>query len=148
MVPPNPLIHSMALWNNSGVFIPQTKRGKVITITIDAKTLWTANRNPGGGGHYDARGWLGHPAHYSAGYKCPGRNEGCLVVKIDTNEVMMQLTFDSPTVSVSSGKVTLTFDIAADITGSLLMGINDTVAVGDNDGILKILDVTWTERPR
>ena len=149
MVPPNPLIHSMAFWNSPGVDLPMTKRSKILSITIDATTLWTANRHLGGGGHYDARGWLGHPAHYHTGYKCAGLNEGCLVARIAKEGVMLIFAFDSPNVVVSGGKIQLELDVPADVSGSLDLGINDTYGgLGDNDGILNILDISWKERPR
>ncbi|HNR17328.1 MAG TPA: hypothetical protein PKG90_11735 [Chitinophagaceae bacterium] len=148
MVPPNPQVHSMALWNNTGVQIARTKNGKILSIVVDATTLWTANRFPGGGGHYDARGWIGHPAHYHNGYKCPGRNEGCLVVQIAEGGEMLQFTFDSPHVTVNGGKIQIILDVPADISGSVLMGINDAAGgLGDNDGILNILDISYRERP-
>jgi len=149
MVPPNPQIISTHYWNDSGLNLPMTKRGKILSITIDATTSWTANINPGGGGMYDARGWLGHPAHYHVGYKCPGLNEGCLVARIAKEGVMLIFCFDSPNVTIGGGKIHLDIDVPADVSGNLEMGINDVFnGMGDNTGILNILDVTWKERLR
>lgn len=149
MIPPHPDIHSMREWNDTDVVLQQTKRTKTVSITIDAKTTWTANRHPGGGGHYDARGWQGHPGHYHQGYKCPGLNEGCQVGKIAHGGVMVIFAFDSPNVRVSAGRIQLTLDVPSDQSGSVLLGINDALGgIGDNDGILQVLDITVTERPR
>jgi hypothetical protein len=147
MIPPNPNVHSMQDWNGSGVVIPVTRNGKVVSITVNATTTWTANRHPGGGGHYNALGWPGHPAHYNQGYKCPGLNEGCLVVRIRNHGVVLQLAFASPHVVVTPAKISLTFDVPAAINGEIELGINDSIGnLGDNDGILNVLDISWKER--
>lgn len=148
MIPPHPDVHSMREWNDTGVVVDMTKRTKTLSITIDGNTRWTANRHPEGGGHYDARGWIGHPAHYHQGFKCPGLNEGCVVVQIAKGGVRLVFSFDSPSVIVTANKIQLTLDVPADISGSVDLGINDALGgLGDNDGILNVLDISWRERP-
>lgn len=146
MRPPNPQVHSMHEWNGTGIVLPATKHPKIVSITMDGNITWTANRRPEGG-RYNARGWVGHPAHYERGYKCPGLNEGCLVVKIQKSGVFIQLAFSSPLVTENQGRINYTFDVPADIEGEINLGINDSMGnLGDNDGILEVTDISWKER--
>lgn len=138
-------IPSNVVWQNTGFHLPETKNDKTVAITVSAESRWTANPNPGGGGMYDARGWVGHRPG-AGGYKLPNADEGCLVGRIDGTAFMF--AFDAKlVVSPRPDRFVLTFDVDGALSGYIFMGINDNnVGIGDNNGEMQVIAIDSRER--
>jgi hypothetical protein len=135
-------IPSTVIWENTGFHLDSTKNDKLVTIKVNASSRWTANRNPGGGGVYDARGWQDRKPG-GPGYKVPTSDEGCLVGNISGTAFMF--TFEHGNTKVQQGEITLEFKVDGQLGGDILLGINDNQLVGDNAGEVQVISIDWKE---
>ncbi len=135
-------IPSTVIWENTGFHLDPTKNDKLVTIKVNAASRWTANRNPGGGGTYDARGWQKHLPG-GPGYKVPTSDEGCLVGNIAGTAFIF--TFEHGNTTVQPGEITLEFRADGQLGGDILLGINDNNLVGDNAGEIQVVSIDWKE---
>lgn len=140
-------IPSTEIWRNTGFNIPASKNDKTVTIIVNAASKWTANSHAGGGGTYDARGWIGKKPG-GGGYKMPTSDEGCLVGKIDGTAFMF--SFDAGKVKIpGDGKIYLAFNIDGQLNGNVSFGINDNDGgIGDNGGEMQVLEINLIENVR
>ncbi|MEK7226350.1 MAG: hypothetical protein AAB221_11830 [Bacteroidota bacterium] len=139
-------IPSTVIWENTGFPLDPTKNDKLVTIKVNASSRWTANRNPGGGGTYDARGWQGRKPG-GPGYKVPTSDEGCLVGNISGTAFVFTFEVEPITgkTEVVDKEIILGFRVDGQLSGDILLGINDNNLVGDNAGEIQVISIDWKE---